>query len=422
MSDFMTTPKTFSAAFKKLRLQSGIDSLRKLCELLVGFDFVLEESTLSRWQSGSRIPQNRQIVLGLIKIFAIQGAISTTDEANKFLYLANLVPLSNEEKKSLALKNRKHLIFILPPKPEIIGTESTESSIRKEIEKNNGHLRAVLWGLPGTGKSSTAVSIGHQFQSFFQKGILWIRVLDRNIADIKKEIESILNANIHQQYEKSHTSESFLKSKDFLIIFDNVNKADTLEQIIKAFEYSSCLMTTSSEPQINNHFSVIKIEPFNKEFAIELFAKSAGRALKEEEIELVEKISNQVGNLPLPISIVANTIGNSISAQSLEITLKLLKQKQEGMSFFQNNFSQIISAFELLFEQLNKEEQLFLKLIAIRKLPIFRVPDVASDNFKESKAQWVTFTLSNKSLISATIEDQYKINPVLYRFLLVKFS
>lgn len=422
MSDFMTTPKTFSAAFKKLRLQSGIDSLRELCELLVGFDFILEESTLSRWQSGSRIPQNRDIILGLIKIFAIKGAISTIDEANRFLYLANLVPLSIEEEKKLSLKNKKHLVFILPPKPEIIGIENTENAIRKEIEKNNGHLRAVLWGLPGTGKSSTAISIGYQFQSFFQKGILWIRVLDKDINDIKSEVDNILKANIYQENDKSNSTESLLKSKEFLFIFDNVNKSDTLEQIIKAFEYSSYLVTTSSEPQISNHFTVIKVEPFNREFAVEIFSKSAGRSLSQNEIEIVEKISNQVGNLPLPLSIVANTIGSSISIPSLEMTLNLLKQKQEGMTFFQNNFSQIISAFELLFEQLSQEEKMFLKSVAIKKLAIFKVSDITSEAFEESKVQWATFTLSNKSLINAVTDEQFKIHPVLYRFLRIKYK
>lgn len=414
----MTGAKSFSEVFKKLRLQAGIDSLRELCELLIGFDFVLEESTLSRWQNGSRVPKNRKLILGLVKIFAIRQAISTVEDANRLLYLAGLVPLSDEEAKELSLKNKQHLIFILPPEPDIVGIDHIKEQVREELEQRNGHLRLVLWGLPGTGKSSTAISIAYQFQSFFQKGLVWIRVLDKDILSINQVIREILYSNIPEEFHEQIAT--LIKSKDLLIVFDNVNDESVFKKIIEDFSYTSYLVTTNFQPKIADHFLLIKADSFNIKYATELFSKSAGRALSKDEIELVSKISNQVGKLPLPLSIIANTLQGSLSKDTLEMTLNLIKRKQEGLPFFQENFSQIISAFELLFEQLNSDEKHLLRAIATKRLPIFRVVDLVSEEFDMSRAQWAIFTLSNKSLIDATADEGHRIHPVLYRFLRIK--
>ncbi len=419
MSDFMTTTISFSEAFKKLRLESHIESIRELCELLVGFDFILEESTMSRWQNGSRIPKNRMLLLALIKIFAIRGAISTIEEANKLLTLAHLLPLTDEEEKKYSLKSKNHLIFSLPPQPDIFGTEFMEDQVREQLSENNGHLRLVLWGLPGTGKSSKAISIGYTFQSFFQKGIIWVRVLDKSIIQLTQEIIEILQNN-HSSHDVSETIFGIYKSKDFLIIFDNVNDEQVLFDISNNFAHSSYVITTNFKPKNDNHFYVMKVDPFSEKYTTELFSRIVGRALTKNEIALVLKIANQLGNLPLPLSIVANTLQSSLSEANLEMTLELLKRKQVGLIFFKDNFSQIISAFELLFDQLSSDEKAILMLIAKKQLPLFKVNDLLSGKLDLSQTQWALFTLNAKSLIEKTAVNGYRIHPVLYRFLCIK--
>lgn len=418
MSDFMTGTKTFSVAFKKLRLQAGISSLRELCEILVSFGFILEESTLSRWQSGSRIPKNRSLLLGLIKVFAVNNAISSVEEANKLLYLARLLPLSSDEIKELSLKNKKHLVFVLPPKPDIIGTDAIFDEVRKTLEKNNNHLRTVLWGLPGTGKSSTAISLGYNFHSFFQKGVVWIRVLDKNILDITQELNQIFISNLPPEFQSEIPG--IFRSKDLLIIFDNVSSEHVLNEIIERFGYISYLITTNFHPSSSSHFSVIKVNSFDIKYTTELFSKAAGRALDRDEIDIIATISNQVGNLPLPLTIIANTLQNSLNKKNLEMTLNLIKRKQEGLPFFQANFSQIIISFELLFEQLNSDEKLVLKTIAQKRFSTFKIGNLISKELDANRIQWALFTLNNKSLIDETADGGYRIHPVLYRFLRIK--
>jgi hypothetical protein len=111
MSYFMTDKKaTFASAFKELRLRAGISTLRILFGLLADSGFVIEESTLSRWQGGTRIPKNRELVLELIKIFVERFALTTVNEANYFLRLAGLVALSELEERKLPLRTSRLLV------------------------------------------------------------------------------------------------------------------------------------------------------------------------------------------------------------------------------------------------------------------------------------------------------------------------
>lgn len=76
---------TFSALFKKFRLKSEFLSLSDLGHALADEGLMYEDSTLSRWQSGSRVPTSRSLLIALIKIFTTRKGIVSLQEANMFL-------------------------------------------------------------------------------------------------------------------------------------------------------------------------------------------------------------------------------------------------------------------------------------------------------------------------------------------------
>jgi hypothetical protein len=411
--------ENFATAFKVLRLKSQIDSLRELGELLDASGFTLEESTLSRWQSGARVPKKRELLIALIKIFALRNAISTIEEANRLLQLAGLVPLSEIEEENLALNNGRHVILSLPPPPDIIGTSDTMEAIRRFLEAEGGHLRVVLYGLPGTGKSSTAISVAHQFLSYFDKGVIWLRVLDRSMTEIESMLSDILLANTPKGLDTT-TPLSMIRSKNFLLVLDNVESEQSLAEIADHFSSSSYIVTTSTYPNVTDHFHTLEVKPFEDIYIYEVFSRSAGRQLTSQEKGIVKKIASQLGNLPLPLSIVANTLKNRLNEESLEHTLQLLKAKGMGLSFFQENFTRIVSAFEVLFDQLTDNEKIVLQAIASKRLPVFEIASLEVKSLNPSIIQWALFTLSSKSLLDKTDVDSYRIHPLLYRFLRIK--
>lgn len=91
----------FPYLFKKHRLKSEIESLSKFGNLLAEEGMVYESSIFSRWQGGSRIPCNREVIINILIVFIKHGGINTLNEANGFLESANQGFLTNNELRAI---------------------------------------------------------------------------------------------------------------------------------------------------------------------------------------------------------------------------------------------------------------------------------------------------------------------------------
>jgi len=94
----------FGKLFKKFRLKSEFSSLSDLCQLLAEDGFIYEDSTLSRWQNGSRIPLDRGLLITLIKIFIKRGGIKSLREANVLLESAGHGYLTETEMEKISTR------------------------------------------------------------------------------------------------------------------------------------------------------------------------------------------------------------------------------------------------------------------------------------------------------------------------------
>lgn len=101
---------TFSKIFKKFRLKSQFATLGELATTLSEEGFTLEDSTLSRWQNGSRIPTDRNLLLTIVKIFLKREGVKSLQEANSFMELAGQGYLTDSETISLFVIGEKKLL------------------------------------------------------------------------------------------------------------------------------------------------------------------------------------------------------------------------------------------------------------------------------------------------------------------------
>lgn len=88
----------FAILFKKYRLRSEIESLAQFGNLLAEEGYVYETSIFTRWQTGNRIPRDRNILLMILKIFMKRGGITMIREANKLLESAGQGYITDKEK------------------------------------------------------------------------------------------------------------------------------------------------------------------------------------------------------------------------------------------------------------------------------------------------------------------------------------
>jgi hypothetical protein len=76
---------SFASLFKKFRLKAGYATLGELCGALADEGLFIDVTVLSRWQTGERIPHDRETILVLIKIFKDRHSIVQINEANSLL-------------------------------------------------------------------------------------------------------------------------------------------------------------------------------------------------------------------------------------------------------------------------------------------------------------------------------------------------
>lgn len=92
----------FSILFKKFRLKSEFLSLSDLGHALADEGLIYEDSALSRWQNGNRVPLDRSLLITLIKIFINREGIKSLQEANKLLEAAGHGYLTETEMEKIS--------------------------------------------------------------------------------------------------------------------------------------------------------------------------------------------------------------------------------------------------------------------------------------------------------------------------------
>jgi hypothetical protein len=70
----------FKTLFRKYRLKAEFATLSELELAFAEKGFIYEDSIFSHWQSGTRIPQNRIVLLKLLEIFIDKKAITLLNE------------------------------------------------------------------------------------------------------------------------------------------------------------------------------------------------------------------------------------------------------------------------------------------------------------------------------------------------------
>lgn len=94
-----TNQARFSQLFCLFRARSTLLTLTRLGDALAEIGLVLDESTLSHWQCGVRLPKDRAICLQLIKVLFQHQGIRRLSEANELLAACAEYPLTVREEK-----------------------------------------------------------------------------------------------------------------------------------------------------------------------------------------------------------------------------------------------------------------------------------------------------------------------------------
>lgn len=400
----------FGMYFRQLRLKASIKTLAELGRILATKGYIYEDSILSHWQKGRKIPHNRDVLLVLLDIFSERSYLSI-GEVNCFLESANHGYLTKEE-NALLPKIVLYSPFYVPPNIPSFVARMQEIEDVKDLLKNNNSV--YIYGLAGVGKTAMAIRLGHLLKDDYPDGILWFRLDTTTIEEIFNTIALIFNLNLSNTSNieiKAGIIRSALTTKRILLILDNSENREELDLLVQDSKFSRTIITTQKRDIIPPSSCSIYLKPFLDQETIILFEKILGHDNIDKIKEDLLKIGKHIGNLPLPINIIAQQIllhGNNIT-----FIREKLRENIHLKSLYYDNKT-LYSAIDIAYDSLsNHAKKVFISL-AIFSSKDFSIQAVAYVNkLPLSEIFDIFLTLMNRTLLEKSSDNRYRVHPMI---------
>ncbi len=407
----------FRVLFKKYRLKSEISTLSQLGRLLAEKGFVYEDSIFSHWQKGTRIPQNRTVILKLLEIFVERKAIDSLSQANELLASANQGYLSEKELQKIPIK-LSNPIFQVPN--EITDFQGREKIIDELINKKNIEGKIILiHGAAGVGKTALAIKLGHLLKDRFKDGVLWYKVEEDNIMDILLSIAHLFGediSNINNLQVRATIVRSLLAAKNVLLFLDSGELYDDIHLLIPNSPVCTTIITSQKgHLKTPIRFIDIQLNPFTDSEVLSLFKDILKDKFKKNSPNDLLKVTKKVENLPLAVHILARQLLHS-KLSAIQFPSLLSNEK----SVFQDLYYEDKNLYAAIAASYNKLDSIMKSVLvsaSIFKGKDFSLKTIGYINGLSIPATTKTLQdLVDLSLIEHSLKNRYRIHPAIKDF------
>lgn len=414
----MQNKKEFGSLFKKFRLRAEFKTLSEFGDSLQELGFFQEDSTFSRWENGSRIPRNRDLLIGIIKLFVSRHGIRDIDEANRFLEVAGQGFLTKGEESAIWTNGLILKPFQAPRDiPHFTGRKGYLKQIKEMLRRGDVVL---IYGLPGSGKTALTIKLAHLLKGDFSDGVLWFRLDTSSKLEILMSIAESFGediSQIHNPYIAASLIRSLLAKKRVLIIYDNATTTKNLDLLIPNSRNAAVLVTCRFEDFKNNYITErIKLSCFNQEESLNLFKKILKNKYSSISQQSLIKISNMFNNLPLAINVVAHHLIDSQSTAK-EIIEELEREKVELATYEYEN-KNLLTAVNFVFKKIDVDSQNFLLSLGVFKGKDFSIDALSFINNIDKKTTKERLRyLIEASLVEHSSNTRFRLHPVVKFFI-----
>jgi len=416
------TTSKFQTLFRKYRLKAEFSTLSELGLALAEKGFIYEDSIFSHWQNGTRIPQNRIVLLKLLEIFVDKKAITTLNQANEFLSSAGEGYLTKQESKILRFSSVEHIPpFQIPNQIEnFTGREEIIKKITREIASDNILL---IHGAAGVGKSALAIRLGYLLKDTFSDGVLWYRLDTSDVMDILLSIAFAYGVDIGHIQDKeirASTVRSILANKKVLLIFDNAELKNDIGLLLPNSKNCFVIITSRyTNLYIHTRYASISVEAFTIQETLLLFKTILGDYYVRNNKSHILELADKVGFLPLALHIFAKELKNNLF--TITELLEEIKKDHVSLQEFSYGDKNLYIVLNLSYELLDVEtKRLFLSLAVFdgKDFSIGAVAYINDVSIPETKK--MLNNLKNTSLIEQSSKVRYRIHPMIKKFLRTK--
>ena len=408
----------FGELFKKYRLRSEFDTLAELADELFTQGLIYDQSVFSRWQKGERIPNERKVLLVLIKLFVQKGGIVSLDEIDEFLHAAGKAGLMYEEQE-FVLQNHKlspSVPFQVPREiANFIGRKEEQSDIEQRLQQKQ---IVLIHGSAGRGKTSLAIKLGHSLKHQYPDGVLWYRL---DISSIKSILGSIALAfgkditHIQDVQSRSQIIKSILDKKKVLLIFDNVEKDTYIDLLIPNSDNTGVIITSRYKNiKLSTEYKIFSLPTFSTDETLTLFNSVLGEQSTSRQQNIILSLAEKVGFSPLALHILAKKAHDH--ADNVR-DLHYLLNEPHILSEFSYEDKDIRTTLQLAFNDLTAQEKdIFISLGLFEGIDFSVNPLAFIHDIPFYKINEIISKLCDVSLVEYSVNNRFRLHPLVKFF------
>ncbi len=410
--------ESFAYYFKRYRFKANISTLRQFADLMAAEGLYYDVSNYTRWQNGERIPNDRKILLGMIRVFIDKNAISTVEDCNIFLHAAKQLPLKKGEISNLQVFKesiRNMLPIVLD---DFVGREDFLKDINWRLITYN---KICITGTAGIGKTSFVIYLAYLLQKTFQEGVFYFRVdiqyIDTILLDIARfygeDVSTIKGLNDRLIFVMS-----ILKSKKTVIILDNIDNYKNIDSLIKSLDgYCKFILVSQYSPPLYRDSYHFNLSGFSETETLQLAEHKLGEEyVRNNRAEILE-VAKLSGYSPLALDIMFSYLDTQrINAKELLEKIDNIMLPITYQSTYDNKT--VASSIEISLSTLENNEK---KVVS--SLSMFEGTDISISalrsihNIREEEIRKILARLIDLSLIERSKTDRVRIHPLVRTYL-----
>lgn len=309
---------------------------------------------------------------------------------------------------------------------DFVGREQSLQEARTVLSTAHGGPAVIaISGVPGSGKTSLAVKIGHDLRHRFPAGQLYADLRGRDTATVLGGFLRALGGELVQPDwgvdELAGQFRSLLSGRRCLIVLDNARTVGEVLPLLPGDDGSAVIVASQLTLAGLAATHQIRLSALTETESLRLLTSAAGRRISADDEPDAVEITNLCGRLPLALRIAGARIGSRPhwKLSTMSDRLRLRHRRLDELSL---GDADVRASLATGYEALDKTAQRCLRLLSlidVQQIPLWAagaVLDVGDQAAEEAIGQLLDASLLEPSDLSSPGGPRFRMHDLVNIF------